>query len=157
MTKITPAEQLGKKAMEYDFEAVMKHYEEGGTPDNKVTRTWGLVISWLVEKKKFPLEVVGAAILITMERINKEGHFKGIGDKYGSKGREFDRNLAATCEMINNQKLTNEAFKSIAEARAPYMQLFISKQTFSLFPWWVKMLSWKYWKYRKWSKKHGAA
>ena len=153
---VTKAEIYKKIADTWDFDEIIKPYEVGGTPDHPVKRTWGLVISWLVDKKRFPLDVIGAAMMLTVEKIKREGDFEDTG-KHGSMGDQFDSNLLATCDLIQKQRLVNLTYKSIVESRGPHLQLFITRQVFNLIPWWVKMVSWKYWKYRCAVRKHGTS
>ncbi len=155
-SQLTEKEVFEKIAAEYDFEKILIPYKEGGTKDHPVERTWGMVVSWLHDKKRFPLDVIGAAIMLTVDRIKKEGHFKGTG-KYGGDGRVFDHNLLATCDLIQKQRVVDLTYKAIVESRAPHMQLFVTRQVFSLLPWWVKMWTWRYWKYKRAVRKHGTS
>jgi hypothetical protein len=143
-----------KLAREYDFTEILMPYREGGSSDHPVERTWGLIISWLLDKKKYPLDVIGAAIMLTIDHIKREGDFKGDG-KFGSAGNQFDQTLLGICDQIQKQKLVDLTYKSIVESRTPHMQLFISGQVFNSIPWWVKIFTWSYWQFKKIRRKSG--
>lgn len=140
-------QQIMDKINEFDFEKLMEPYREGGSEDKPVDRTLAMCIDWLVNRKKFPVEVVGGAILLTFMRIMKEGHFKGDGS-YGSAGDKFDQNLRQAADVLNQKNLLAKTYKALAEGRAVAMKRFILDLNFTSWPWFIKMVSIKYWKYR---------
>ena len=63
MTNLSEAEIFKKLEDEWDFEALLEPYREGGPgPERPVRRTWGTLIDWLKNKRGFPPDIIGAAI-----------------------------------------------------------------------------------------------
>lgn len=111
----------------FDFEKLLEPYREGGQRDRPVKRTMGIMIDWLVNKKQYPVEVVGGAILIVFWEMFKGKEFSG-DEKYGSKGRELDQYVRITCDKLLNQKLQDKVFASIAGGRMAMINEFINRE-----------------------------
>jgi len=144
--KLTDQEILDK-INEFDFEKLMEPYREGGSKDKPIARTMGMIVDWLVNRKKYSVEVAGGAILLTFMRIMKEGHFKGDGT-FGSAGNELDQNIRQAADVLNQKTLLAATYKKLAEGRAVEMKRFMLDTTFRAIPWFVRLFSIKYWKYR---------
>lgn len=70
--KKTPAQIWDEKKV-FDFSTIIKHYSMGGTKEVPVTRTWGTVVDYLLNKKGYPPDIVGSAIMLTFLRIKERG------------------------------------------------------------------------------------
>lgn len=150
--------QILDKVNEFDFEKLMTPYKDGGSEDKPIERTMGMIVDWLVNRKKYSVEIAGGAILLTFMRIMKEGHFKGDGT-FGSAGDELDQNIRQAADVLNRRTLLAETYKKLAEGRAVEMKRFMLDTTFRAMPWFIKMFSIRYWKYRglvRKEKKHVA-
>jgi hypothetical protein len=103
------------KRGKFSFDRLIKPYSQGGLESKPVTRTIDLQIDWLINKKNYPLDIVGSALLITYTKLYY-GHVKFHGDgTYGSKGHQLDRYLAETCEKIYQQRLQFEVGLTLLE------------------------------------------
>jgi hypothetical protein len=140
----------------YDFSAIIKNYQKGGTKNVPVRRTWGTVVDYLLNKKNYPPDIVGSAIMLTFLRIKEQGHFEG-DDTYGSAGREFVTSIRSNCDMLLHYQLMGEIYKAVAESTGRDMTLFVGGVVTPLMPWWVKIGSIGYWKYRWHRRKHRKA
>ncbi|MHC4691036.1 MAG: hypothetical protein ACYS5F_15625, partial [Planctomycetota bacterium] len=93
--KMTQKEVYDKLEEEWDFEKLLEPYRRGGpNQQNEVRRTWGTLIDWLINARKFPPEVVGSAIFLVWMKIKRDGHFKpdmkADGDQvWDSAGNKF--------------------------------------------------------------------
>ena len=146
MTDMTE-KQIFDKINEFNFDKLMEPYKEGGSADKPIERTMAMIVDWLVNRKKYSVEVAGGAILLTFMRIMKEGHFKGDGT-YGSPGDSLDQNIRQAADVLNRKTLLTKTYKRLAEGRAVEMKRFMLDTTFKALPWFVKMFSVNYWKYR---------
>ena len=147
MKKELTEQEIFDKINEFNFDKLMEPYKEGGSEDKPVERTIAMDIDWLVNRKKYSVEVAGGALLLTFMRIMKEGHFKGDGT-YGSKGHEFDQNLNQAAAVLQKKALLSETYKKLAEGRAVEMKRYMLDTSARFSPWFVKMFSINYWKYR---------
>jgi len=95
-----------------NFAELIKPYEDGGTQSKPVKRTLEGIIDWLLNKKQYPMEIVGGAVFIVFNWITTGGSFKGDGS-YGSKGRELDTAIRIKCDellRIRQTAATHEVF-----------------------------------------------
>ena len=107
-------EEIFRKLEEdWDFEKLIEPYREGGTKDQPVRRTWGTVIDWLVNKRKFPPDIVGAAIFLVWMKIKRDGPFKGDGT-WGSAGNEFVQTLRVVCASLMQEHMSKKIFSGMA-------------------------------------------
>lgn len=150
--ELTKKEIYDRISRSWDFEGMIEPYRDGGTQGNKVVRTWGIVIDWLHVKKRYPVEIIGQAILIVMQRIKQHGHFNGDGT-YGSAGNEFVEALRSTCDALMRAQMKKDVLGAIGQMRSQDMSRFIAQTVFSSLPWWVKLGTKNYWKFRKVLKK----
>ncbi len=144
-TELTQEEILAKK--EFNFDKLLEPYREGGTKENPVTRTIGTILDWLIFKKKFPPEIVGAALLLTFIEIKNGKVFKG-DDSYGSAGNEMVRSILMLCNELSKGKLKDKFYKTIAEAKIEETGLLIEKKIATAFPWFLKPVSAVWWRHR---------
>jgi hypothetical protein len=150
---IPPGEVLQKLKEDWDFEALIEPYKDGGKPDMKVERTWGTMIDWLMNKRKFPPDVVGASIFLLWMRIKQDGHIPHDLDEkgrpiYGSAGRKFAHALAGICAGLMKEKISGNIFSDMANTIEGRVKAAFRNDIFSLMPWFVKMFSVHYWKHR---------
>jgi len=131
---------------EWNFEKLIEPYREGGKPDVPVKRTWGTIIDWLVNKRKFPPEVVGAGIFLVWMKIKRDGHFKGDGS-YGSAGEEFAHSIRIMCAQVAQEKLTTHMMTSLAGTIGEKIQVAFKNDFWIQMPWFVKFFSLKYYKF----------
>jgi len=150
--KKTPAQVWEEKKV-YDFSKVIKTYSEGGTKNVPVTRTWGTVVDYLLNKKNYTADIVGSAIMLTFLRIKEKGHFAG-DDTFGSAGREFVTSIRSNCDMLIHYQLMGEIYKVVAESTGRDMTLFVGVVVTSFIPWWLKIGSIVYFKFRLQKRRH---
>jgi len=148
---LSTKEIFAKLDEEWNFEKLIKPYEEGGTKDLPVKRTWGTVIDYLVNKRKFPPEVVGAAIFLVWIKIKKDGHFKGDGS-YGSMGREFVTTLRVMCAQVAREKLTTNMMTNLAGEIGNRIQVAFKNDFWTEMPIFCKVFSFNFYRFL-WKKK----
>lgn len=138
--QITP-EEIWAKKNEFDFEKLLDPYREGGTETTPVRRTMGTIVDWLANKKKYPIEIVGAAILLAFMDLRNGKRFDGDGS-YGSKGNDFVQSIRAICDKLARKQLEGDVYKRLAEARVEEIKAFIiaevEDRTMSRFAKWRK-------------------
>lgn len=125
--KYQKVEEVYADRAAFDFEKLLDPYREGGQVAAPVERKLGLIIDWLINKKRYPVEVVGASILIVFWEMFNGKEFAGDGT-YGSKGRELDLYLRTTCDKLLQQKLQEKVFASIAGGRMAMVSEFIKRE-----------------------------
>lgn len=100
--RFKPAHQIWKEK-EIDFDALLEPYREGGTPTQPVRRTMGTMLDYLLNKKKYPKEVAGAALLVVFSELKAGLKFEGDGS-YGSPGRQLITYVRRTCDEILHKR-----------------------------------------------------
>ena len=150
MTDRVTKEQLLKRHMsDFSFEELLMPYKEAGMESNRFDRSIGLIVDWLVNKKKFPVEIAGAALLCTFMELYHGKKFEGTPGKYGSAGVELDHYIASLAGQFLHQQLTAKTFKVMAEMRVGWMKQYIqSELAMHLWPRWKRIF-----RYRQWRKK----
>lgn len=144
---LMPAEEVfAKLDEEWDFEKLIEPYREGGKPDIPVVRTWGTIIDWLINKRKFPPEIVGAGIFLVWMKIKRDGDFKGDGS-YGSAGREFVQSIRVMCAQVAQARVSSNIMTGLAGKIGEKIQVAFQTDFWTMTPWFVKMWSFKYWKF----------
>ena len=88
-----------------NFDKLIEPYTDGGTEEIPVERTMGTIIDYLVNKKGYPLDTVGAAIFTVFFQMDAGITFKGDGS-YGSEGRQLVTAIRMVCDEYNQAKLT---------------------------------------------------
>jgi len=155
-TKELTREEIEAKRYQFNFDELLDPYSEGGTENQPVKRTMGTILDYLLNKKKYPLEVVGAAVLSIFIRMNNEGlKFEGDGS-YGSSGAQLVTNIRIACDKLLHKNLKGALYEQIARGRMDEMKTFIeNQQLITIAPLvtspWYKRLPFS--KYRKWRKK----
>jgi len=111
----TPQEILEHAAADQiDFEVLLEPYREGGTTQFPVRRTMGTIVDYLLNKKKYPKEIVGSAILGVFLELKEGRRFHGDGS-YGAPGRALVTYIRRQCDLLLNIKHENEA-KAFADS-----------------------------------------
>ena len=139
--QISLEEALEKlKEDEIDFEALMDPYREGGIMDNPVRRTWGSMIRWLVDKYKFDVDIVGAAILLVCFELKKGKKFEGTGH-YGSSGHALAQYIKQTCAAIRQNRMENQVFSIMGKKLFSQIEPMIAEKIRkSITPWYNRLL-----------------
>jgi hypothetical protein len=142
----------------WDFDALIAPYKEGGKEDRPIERTWGTMIDWLINKRKYPPDIVGASIFLVWMRIKQDGHIPPDYTRpdpkadpipiYGSAGRKFAHAVAGVCGGLMKQKVVGSIFSDMAGSIESRIKTAFRNDTFILMPWFVKMFSRQYWKHR---------
>jgi len=88
-----------------NFDKLLEPYKDGGTEEIPVERTMGTIIDYLVNKKGYSLDTVGAAIFTVFFQMDAGITFKGDGS-YGSEGRQLVTAIRMVCDEYNQAKLT---------------------------------------------------
>jgi len=100
-----------------NFHRLLRPYQEGGTKETHVRRDMGTVIDYLINKKGYPLDVVGGGIFIIFMYLHHGGRFMGDGS-YGSKGRELITAIRIECDKLVRIKLESAVQKEFIEGYA---------------------------------------
>jgi hypothetical protein len=119
------------------FETILKPYKEGGTKDRPVERTMGTMLDYFLNKKQYPLEIVGGAVFLVFNYLNSGGEFEGDGS-YGSRGRELVTSIRMKCDDLLQQKLEAESYKVFLELYAEELKACLTPISFKqkLINWW---------------------
>ena len=99
---------------EWDIERILEPYREGGTCDQPIQRSSGTILDWLINKKRFPPEIAGAALISVLVEIKNGREFPGTGE-YGSKGHEMVTAISAQASAILQEKLVGPAAQMLAQ------------------------------------------
>jgi len=116
-----PAKEIWDEKNRFNFDELLKPYIEGGAEPNPVKRTVGTILDYLINKKRYPVDVAGAAFLIVFKGLFDGHEYKGDGT-YGSKGRELVTAIRLKCDEINQQRLRSQTFETIAGARLSILE-----------------------------------
>jgi hypothetical protein len=142
-----PIQDIWDEKNAFNFDRLLEPYRQGGTESAPVTRTIGIIIDWLINKKKYPVDVVGAAIMIVFWEMHKGKEFLGKSNAWGSKGDELDNYIRVTCDHLLQNKLQDQVFASIAGGRMAMINEFINKEVLiRTYPWYKKLFLRKRWK-----------
>jgi len=137
MAKLTEEEIWAKKE-EFNFTKLLEPYTDGGTEDHYIQRTMGTIIDYFINKKQYPIDIVGAAVLLTFFKLKDGGVFHGDGT-YGSKGRELVTYIRQICDRLLQTNLEGKFYQKIAEARAKELSEFIKNEVArATTPWWKR-------------------
>jgi hypothetical protein len=146
--------ELWEKQQEWDFSLMLEPYKEGGTETHPVERTFGTILDYLLNRKKYSPEVAGAAILLVFMEMRNGKRFLGDGS-YGSPGRELITAIRVMCDKLNQRQLQGDMYQRLAEARMEEMKAFIESEVLTQTmpewgtPWYKRG---PYSAYRKWRK-----
>ena len=88
-----------------DFKALLEPYKQGGTESSPVTRTMGTIVDYLINRRYYPIDVVGSAIFEVFFWLDAGNKFEG-NEKYGSKGEELISSIRIKCDELLHKKLT---------------------------------------------------
>jgi len=144
---MTEKELYDKKESEaFDFEKLLDPYRDGNTKEHPVRRTMGTIVDWLVNKKKYPVEVAGGAILIVFNELYKGKKFSGDGS-YGSAGNDLVQYIRQACDKLLQQKMQEKVFAAIAGGRMAMINEFINREVaIKTYPRYKKIFCRKKWK-----------
>lgn len=143
------AKEIWDEKSAFDFEKLLDPYREGGTPDQPVARCMGTIVDFLVNKKRYPVDVAGAAILIVFTEMFRGREFAGDGS-YGSKGRELITAIRLACDRLLQNKMQDKVFASIAGGRMAMINEFIGREVeLRTYPRWRKIFGRKKWRARQ--------
>lgn len=100
-----------------NFHRLLRPYQEGGTESNHVRRDMGTIVNYLVNKKGYPLDVVGGALFKIFMWLDAGNKFEGDG-KYGSKGKELVTSIRMQCDHLMREKLEAITYKMFVQQYA---------------------------------------
>jgi len=115
------------------FDKLLKPYKQGGTKSKPIKRTIGTILDYLLNKKQYPMEIVGGAMFLVFNYLNSGGEFKGDGS-YGSKGKELVTAIRMKCDDLLRNRLESEAWRSFLELYGKDLKYHMTpsyKRTFS--------------------------
>jgi len=119
-----------------NFEKLLEPYRQGGTEENPVKRTMGTIVDYLVNKKGYPLDTVGAAIFTIFFELDTGRVYNGDGS-YGSKGRELVTAIRMRCDEYTHEKLAAISNIVFLEQFGEHLKsLMIPKKKRKLMSWW---------------------
>lgn len=134
-------QQIWDKKNEFDFEKLLDPYREGGTETKPVRRTMGTLIDWLLNKKKYPIDVVGAALLKVFLELHQGKRFEGDGT-YGSPGHELCLGLRTVCDEMNKVTVQNKMYQWMAQNVFMSVAKWAAEETKrQMKPWWKRIFS----------------
>ena len=107
-----------------NIDKLLKPYSDGGFESQPVKRTVGTIVDYLVNKKGYPLEIVGGAIFIVLNYLNTGGEFKGDGS-YGSKGKELVTSIRLKCDELLKQRLEGATYQAFVEYYGEHLLLLV--------------------------------
>ena len=106
------------KKVQFNFDKLLKPYEDGGTEENPIKRTIGTIASKLMVSYRIPPDIVGAAIYKVFYKMAHEGlEFEGNG-KYGSKGAELFSCIKSQCIEMTQKESIEKVRKEILNLAA---------------------------------------
>lgn len=112
---LTPGEVWQERyEKEFSFETLLDPYREGGTQDEPVRRTMGTIVDYFLNKKKYPVDILGAAILLVFSDLYNGRTFDGDGS-YGSKGRELITAIRVKCDSLLHDSQQKQMYQFLAE------------------------------------------
>jgi len=144
--KLTADEIWAKK--DFSFSKLLEPYVQGGTESQPVKRTIGTIMDWLINKKKYPVDVAGAGLLFLFMDLKGGKMFEGDGS-YGSPGRALVTNLRFICDGLLRGKLTNVFYQQIAEGKIKEVSEFAMIAAVDVWPFFLKPFLSSWWKIRK--------
>ena len=97
-----------------DFNKLLIPYNKGGTERDNVERTMGTIINYFLNKKCYPIDVVGASIFMIFMFLDAGGKFRGDGS-YGSPGRELITSIRIKCDELLAIKLESITYQTFIE------------------------------------------
>lgn len=118
-----------------NFDVLLEPYKEGGVKNRPVERTMSTILDYLLNKKQYPMEIVGGAIFLVFNWLNSGGKFRGDG-KYGSAGKELVTSIRIKCDDLLYQRLEGETHKTFVELYAKDLKMCITPN------WQRKFLKW---------------
>ena len=128
-----------QRANEFDFEALIEPYREGGTQALPVRRTWGTVVRWLLDKHKFEPIVAGAAIMLVCLEMKSGKVFQGNGT-YGSSGDQFVQYIRRLCLSLREKNQADNVFSIMGKKMFGQMEGMLAEQIKKqLKPWWRRL------------------
>jgi len=133
-----------KQPRVFDINLLLKPYEEGGTESTPVKRTFGTMLDWLINKKKYPVDVAGAGLLILFLDLDKGKVFKGDGS-YGSPGREMVTALRFICDALLRKKLKNKFFQQAVKG-LPEVSEFMTVTAINVLPFFLRPFTLSWWR-----------
>lgn len=151
--------QIWEEKSTFDFDKLLEPYKQGGTRENPVERSIGTIFDYLINKKRYPVDVAGAALLIIFNDLHKGKVFEG-GNRWGSSGRQLVTAIRMKCDEILQYKLKQQVFESIAGARMEALQELVFESVHSQTPWFVRVWaprSWRWLRRRKAKKANESA
>lgn len=88
---------------EIDFDKLLDPYRQGGTPEIPVRRTMGTMLDYLMNKKKYPKDIVASALFVVFSELRTGMRFEGDGT-WGSPGAQLISYIRQTCDDILHKK-----------------------------------------------------
>lgn len=154
MPNLKTDEMVWDEKSVFDFNELISPYSEGGTKEQPVERSIGTIFDYLINKKRYPLDVAGAALLITFNELHNGKVFEG-DSTYGSPGRQLVTYIRMKCDQINQLQLKRQVFENIAGARMDVLEELSFEMTRSMIPWFIRIIapgSWKWLRNRRLKK-----
>ena len=108
------------------FEKLLNPYVKGGTKSNPVKRSMGTIIDYLINKKGYPIDIVGASIFYVFFWLNAGNEFKG-DESYGSKGKELVTAIRLKCDELLKERLISLNHEIFVEQFASQLPKVIMK------------------------------
>ena len=107
-----------------NFDKLLEPYKDGGVENRPVERTMGTIMDYFLNKKQYPMEIVGGAVFLVFNWLNTGGEFKGNA-KYGSRGAELVTSIRMKCDDLLRQRLEGETYKAFLEMYAGELKICI--------------------------------
>lgn len=139
MTKKLNAEEVWQRKQGFDFELLLEPYREGGTDFSPIRRTMGTIVDYLLYKKKYPIDIIGAAIFKVFLELQAGREFPGDGS-YGSKGRELVTYIRMECDAFEHKQIISRGYEWTTQTLFKSATKWAEKETRrKIRPWFIRM------------------
>ncbi len=128
-----------------DFHRLLIPYNKGGTERDPVERTMGTITDYFLNKKKYPIDIVGAAIFMVFMWLNAGGKFFG-NNSYGSPGRELVTAIRIKCDELVRLKYASVTYQIFIEQYAADLACYLRPTLKHKFIRWLKYHFLEIWK-----------
>ncbi len=125
--------------IQFNWDQLLRPYRKAGSKDHRIDRTWDLIIRWLIDKHKFEVDIVGAAIFMTALELKAGMEFKG-NTEYGSKGSQLDYYIRQKCIKVREKRLEAVLFEMLGrKAFSDVEPALARKMKRKLLPWYKRI------------------
>lgn len=119
-----------------DFNNLLRPYREGGKRERPVKRTMETIVNYLLNKKQYPIEIVGGAIFMVFNWLDTGGKFQGNGS-YGSPGKELISAIRIKCDGLLKDRQKAATYEVFMQVYAKSLRKYVVPSwKRNLITWW---------------------